>query len=46
MVDLISDVVSLLQTCQPGVKESLETYEKKSGDSTKSSDIPFFPQSR
>ena len=46
MVDLISDVVFLLQTCQPLIKENLETYEKKLGDSTKSSEIPFFSQSR
>ena len=31
------------QTCQPLVKENLETHEKKSGDSTKNSEILFFP---
>ena len=47
MVDLISDVFFfLLQTCQPLIKENLETYEKNLGDSTKSSEIPFFSQSR
>ena len=33
------------QTCQPPVKENLETHKKKSGDSTKNSDILFFPRS-
>ena len=33
----------LLQTCQPLIKENLETYEKNLGDSTKRSEIPFFP---
>ena len=33
------------QTCQPLVKENLETHEKKSGDSTKNSEILFFPRS-
>lgn len=41
-VDFISDVVFLLQTCQPPKKENLETYEKQLGDSTKSTEIPFF----
>ena len=31
------------QTCQPLITENLETQEKKSGDSTKSSEIQFFP---
>ena len=31
------------QTCQHLTKENLETHEKKSGDSTKSRDILFFP---
>ena len=32
------------QTCQPLIKENLETLEKKnSGDSTKISEILFFP---
>ena len=29
----------------PTPKENLETHEKKSGDSTKNSEILFFPQS-
>ena len=33
---------SPLQTCQPLIKENLETHEKKSGDSKKCSEIPFF----
>ena len=37
---------SPLQTCQPLIKENLETHEKKSGDSKKCSEIPFFPRSR
>ena len=32
-----------VQTCQPLVKENLETHEKKCGDSKKNSEI-FFPQ--
>ena len=32
----------MLQTCQPLVKENLETHGKKSGDSTKNSEILFF----
>ena len=34
--------VVFFQTCQPVIKENLETHEKKSGDSTKSSEILFF----
>lgn len=32
-----------IQTCQPPKKENLETREKKSEDSTKGSEILFFP---
>ena len=32
--------------CQPLIKENLETHEKKSGDSTKNSEILFFSRSR
>ena len=33
-----------VQTCQPLVKENLETHEQKSGDSAKNSEILlFFP---
>ena len=32
-----------LQTCQPLIQENLETHDKKSGDSIKSSEILFFP---
>ena len=35
-----------LQTCQPLIKENLETHEKKSGDSIKNSEILFFSRSR
>ena len=35
-----------IQTCQPLIKENLETHEKKSGDSTKNSEILFFSRSR
>ena len=35
-----------LQTCQPLIKENLETHEEKSGDSIKNSEILFFSQSR
>ena len=34
------------QTCQPLIKENLETLEKKSGDSIKNSEILFFSRSR
>ena len=34
------------QTCQPLIKENLETHEKKSGDSIKNSEILFFSRSR
>ena len=34
------------QTCQPLIKENLETHEKKSGDSIKNSEILFFYRSR
>ena len=37
-------MISKSQTCQPLVKENLETHEKKSGDSTKNSEILFFPR--
>ena len=33
------------QTCQPLVKENLEIHEKKSGDSTKNSEILVFTRS-
>ena len=36
----------LIQTCQPLIKENLETHEKKSGDSIKNSEILFFSRSR
>ena len=39
----IRPITYLLQTCQPLVKENLETHEKKSGDSTKNSEMLFFP---
>lgn len=32
----------MFQTCQPLIKENLESHEKKSGDSTKTSEILFF----
>ena len=35
--------MALRQTCQPLVKENLETHEKKSGDCIKNSEILFFP---
>ena len=36
--------MSVYQTCQPLVKENLETHEQKSGDSAKNSEILlFFP---
>ena len=36
--------MSVYQTCQPLVKENLETHEQKSGDSAKNSQILlFFP---
>ena len=38
----ISTNTSIGQTCQPLLKENLETHEKKSGDSTKNSEILFF----
>ena len=31
--------MSHIQTCQPPVKENLETHEKKSGDSTKNREL-------
>ena len=34
------------QTCQPLIKENLETHEKKSGDSIKNNEILFFSRSR
>ena len=37
---------SHIQTCQPLIKENLETHEKKSGDSIKNSEILFFSRSR
>ena len=32
-----------MQTSQPLIKENLETHEKKLGDLTRSSEIPYFP---
>jgi len=34
------------QTCQPLIKENLDTHEKISGDSTKNSEIPLFSRLR
>ena len=35
-------LIDYTQTCQPLIKENLETHKKKSGDSTKSIEILFF----
>ena len=45
-IPYIMAFIEMCQTCQPLIKENLDTHEKISGDSTKNSEILLFSRLR